>query len=656
MTTLLLDLALTHENMLAAWHHVWENDGGAGADRVTLESFGKVALAEIAKLKREVHSDHYVPGVLREIELPRPGRSARLLGIPCVRDRVLQTAVAQVIAPILDCQFADESYAYRPGRSVAGAIQQVVRAREEGMLWVVDADISDYFDSVPHCAVLERLAAALPDPSLQPLLGLWLATPISIGFTVRKRTVGLPQGAPISPVLANLYLDQFDGRIRQAGRAYVRYADDFLILCCTEDAARDALGDAERWLREDGLELNKAKTRISSFEHGFDFLGVRFQGNRQSTLVAGAGRWLLPKNLQMTPGEQAKAHFSGETHAPASPGFPVFLRTIHVVEQGAYIHRRGGRVIVSREGNEILEIPIEKLDQVSVAQEGAISFGAMREFLAKKISFVITGAGGQPVGWLDDLTGGTVALHREQFRCADDSRFCLAAATAIVGGKIANCRLLLRRYGRFRKDQESSVDTDLAHLAQRSQQATSMDVVRGLEGAAAHRYFSALGNLLGETWTFEKRNRRPPRDPVNAMLSYGYGVLFQNVLTLVVRRGLHPQVGTLHAVSERRPALIADLMEEFRPLVVDAVVLKLLLNSRIKPEHFDYSSSDYPCRLNSAGRRLFIQSLETKLDTPIQHPKTGMKIDLRRAISGQAHHWAEVVCRRAKAYRPFILR
>lgn len=339
---------------------------------------------------------------------------------------------------------------------------------------------------------------------------------------------------------------------------------------------------------------------------------------------------------------------SGNTPSP-------LLRTVHITEHGAYLHRRGGRVVVSRDDVDLFEIPLESLDQVCVANQGAISFGAMREFLSRQIGFVVTSHAGEPVGWLDNLTGGNAMLHAEQFRRADDEAFCLGAARALVGGKIANCRLIVRRYARHRSSADSGADGELAHLERRLAQAGSLDVIRGLEGAAARRYFEVLGDFLGGEWNSNHRNRRPPRDPVNVLLSYGYTILFQNVLTLLVRRGLHPYVGSLHTAADRHPALAFDLMEEFRPLVVDAVVLKLLLNGRIKPEHFEQGSEDYPCRLLPIGRRIFVQSIEEKLDTPLQHPKDGRSIDLRRAIAGQASLWADHVCRRVGNYRPFVL-
>ena len=634
----LLDQTLDPVTLSAAWRVVYENDGAQGADAIVSEELGQPVLAEITSLAREVRRGSYVPGPL-------------FVGTPCFRDKVLQSAAALVVSPILDRLVDGEGNPLQPCRSVDEAIAQISTGRDHGFRLVVKTDLGSCLEIVAHQTLLDRLAEVLHDTSLQPLFKLWLA--MSAG-TDKQHCAGLARGAPILLLFARLYLSHFDTLIRKEGRLLIRYAEKFIILCKDCDTAEQALEDADHYLCEDGLELDFSTTRITSFANGFEFLGTRFEGDRQWSIGQQADIFPLSESI-------ARSYSSAETvptdeiDAQSFPTSPPLLRTVHVTEHGAYLHRRGGRIVVSRDETDLFEIPLEKIDQVCVAHEGKISFGAMRDFLSHKIGFVITSHAGDPVGSLDNLSGGNAILHSEQFRRADDSNFCLNAARAIVAGKIANCRLIVRRYGRNWGGDSGDADSDLALLERRLAKAENLDVVRGLEGAAARRYFEVIGSFLGNRWNFNQRNRRPPRDPVNVLLSYGYAILFQNVLTLLVRRGLHPYVGARHALADRHPGLVSDLMEEFRPLVVDAVVLKLMLNSRIKPEHFELGCEDNPCRLLPIGRRIFVKSIEEKLDTPLKHPQSGKMIDLRRAISGQASLWAEHVCRRTENYRPFVL-
>ena len=641
----LLDQVLAPENLAAAWRRVRESDREAGSDGLALVELGERALAEISALDGEVRSGDYVAGLPREIELPRIGGPSQRITLACARDRVLQSATMRVVGPLLDRLFADDNKACQSCRSsdsAGEALDQVSLGREQGYGLVVSADLGACLCSIPRQTILDTLAAALPDGSLQPLFALWLDSPTRTQGQISAEPAPC---APIMSLLAGLCLGRFDTMIRKEGRRLVRHDGKFVILCQDVETAEQALEDADRLLRHEGLELDFSTTKITSFANGFEFLGTRFESGRQWSIEPSA----LPDSRPHLATE------SEDTDAPTASPSPPLLRTVHITEHGAYLHRRGGRIVVTRDETELFEIPLEKIDQVCVSHEGKISFGALRDFLAHKIGFVVTSHAGEPVGWLDNLAGGNALLHGEQFRRADDSGFCLAAARAMVGGKIANSRLIARRYARNHGSADGDADGDLAHLERRLAKADSLDVVRGLEGAAAHRYFAVLGGFLGTDWNFSQRNRRPPRDPVNVLLSYGYAILFQNVLTLLVRRGLHPYVGALHALADRHPGLVSDLMEEFRPLVVDAVVLKLLLNGRIKPEHFEPGDEDFPCRLLPVGRRIFVKSIEEKLDTPLQHPQSGKSIDLRRAIAGQASLWADHVCRSAEHYRPFVL-
>ena len=496
----LLDQVLAPENLAAAWRQVRESDKAAGADGLALVELGERAQAEISALDSEVRSGDYVAGLRREIELPPIGTSAQRITIACARDRVLQSATMRVVAPLLDRRFADDdkaSESCHSSDSVGEAIDQVSLGREQGYYLVVSADLCSCLCSIPRQTILEKLAAALPDDSLQPLFVLWLDSPTRTQGQISADTAPF---APIMSLLARLCLGRFYAMIRKEGRLLVHHNGKFVILCQDIVSAEQTLEDADHILHSDGLELDFSTTRITSFSNGFTFLGTHFEGDRQWSIE--------PSALQ-----DSRPHLATEsedTDAQTASPSPPLLRTVHVTEHGAYLHRRGGRIVVTRDETELVEIPLEKIDQVCVSHEGKISFGALRDFLAHKIGFVVTSHAGEPVGWLESLAGGNALLHGEQFRRADDSDFCLAAARAMVGGKIANSRLIARRYARNHGSADGDADADLAHLERRLAKADSLDVVRGLEGAAARRYFEVLGGFLGTDWNFSQRNRRPP--------------------------------------------------------------------------------------------------------------------------------------------------
>ncbi|WP_172202837.1 CRISPR-associated endonuclease Cas1 [Niveibacterium sp. COAC-50] len=704
-TTTLLQRTLQEDILLAAWQRVQDNDGVAGCDGVTIDAFARNAMSRIQQLADEVRNGAYRSQPLRPIELPRPGRAPRLLAVPTVRDRLLQTAATLALTPELEPHFEDESFAYRPGRCVPQAIERVIRGRERGNQWVVDADIHSYFDNIPHAELLERLCALVPDDSLLTLIINWIQAPLQQPHGLVARACGIPQGGPISPLLANLYLDDFDETIARPGRWLVRYADDFVILCANCEDAELALEQTDQWLAAAGLELNFDKTRITTFAQGFSFLGVCFQDDQVWAADPAAAPWLLPRWLRPAAGalstpERAvppgarrvkAAHApqfgNGEASeivqpSPVRPraattpsealpdalrqadipepdhgelvedyGAPPLLRTVHVAEDGAYLHKRGGRLIISRGDEDLLEVPLEKIDQISVAGEGAVSFAALRELTARRVGFVVQGAPGEPLIGFSDLLGGTVDLQRRQFLRHQNPVFNLDLARSIVAGKIGNSRLVLRRYYRLRGGLDPRLDEALAQALRQAKQADSLDAVRGHEGTAAKRYFEALAKLFGESWHFNGRQRQPPRDPINAMLSYGYAILYQNMVTLIARRGLNPHVGALHALRPGHAALASDLMEEFRSLVVDSTVLRLVLRDRIT--RADFRLENGLPRLDSRARRIFIAAIEDKLDSPLTHPRDGAPTDFRRAMQSQVTQWADLLLGRTQRYEPF---
>ena len=685
----LLNLALSDDALTHAWSRVKENGGVPGADGVSIERFGADLLARLFKLRGQVKNANYVPDPLLRIELPRKGRAPRLLAVPTVRDRVLHTAIALTINPILDPTFEEQSFAYRPGRSVRDAIAAVIGAREDGFGFIVDSDIAAFFDNIPHDELIKKLTAVLPDDSLLHLVAAWLAAPIKTADGFVKPGRGVAQGSPLSPLLSNLYLDGFDETIAASeSHRLIRYADDFVILATSNNEAELALEEAGLWLERSGLAINYDKTRIITFDQGFTFLGVRFEGDSQWAEDETAEAWLLPPEFQKnpykkpnhsghekrkftprhTPVPQPHSTAPGDLEAPQEVRYQdtpaPLLRTLYLGEPGIYLRQEGGRILVVKEDKELISLPIEKIDQVIIADEGAVSFGALRALLARGANFLLQGHAGEPHGLFIPANDTRITLRVLQHRRMRDATFNLAVARAIVAGKIANSRLLLRRYYRFRPGGESPVEPMLREVQAKSQSAENLDVLRGYEGVAARHYFGAYRELLPESWKeqFSGRNRLPPHDAINAMLSYGYAVLYQNVLTLVCARGLEIHLGHLHALRDGHPSLVSDLVEEFRSLVVDAAVLKLVLDHpcdasdfTLEPASPENEAAQF-CRIGKALKRKLIERLEDKLQSQVTHPVTQESGDYRRMIRLQVAHYIQVLEDTAADYRPFVLR
>ncbi|GIW04716.1 MAG: hypothetical protein KatS3mg059_1336 [Thermomicrobiales bacterium] len=267
---------LTLPALRAAWKVVKDNKGVAGGDGVTIARFRLQLDANLLALQDEVRAGTYIPGPARQTRL-RMGTKWRQITVLPVRDRVLQRAVLDYLEPRLDPLFLARSYGYRPGRSIHHAVAHIIRLRDQGYTWVVDADIADCFGSLDHDYLLTFIAKAVAEPELRDLLRRWIVQPGHGRQAGPAR--GIPLGAPISPLLCNLYLHRLDCALRRRGLASVRYADDFVILCRSEVQAALALQKTAAILQGLRLALREEKTRIVSFDEGFDFLGVRFEGD-----------------------------------------------------------------------------------------------------------------------------------------------------------------------------------------------------------------------------------------------------------------------------------------------------------------------------------------------------------------------------------------
>ena len=277
----LLDKTHAPANLQSAFAKVMRNGGSAGADKQTVAHFARHAERELRKLHGQLRDGTYQPQPVRRAWIPKPGSTEqRPLGIPAVRDRIVQGALRHVLEPIFETDFAEHSYGFRPGRGAKDALRRVDALLKAGHVWVVDADLKSYFDTIPHERLMALVKQRVADGRVLALVESFLNAGVleeSQGWQPTGR--GTPQGGVISPLLANLCLNPLDHQMAAAGWEMVRYADDFVILCRTEAEAQAALAIVQAWVTEAGLTLHPEKTRVvdASQPGGFDFLGYHFE-------------------------------------------------------------------------------------------------------------------------------------------------------------------------------------------------------------------------------------------------------------------------------------------------------------------------------------------------------------------------------------------
>jgi RNA-directed DNA polymerase len=799
----------------SAWFHVEEADGCAGVDAVSIAGFARNLDAELIRLSNELSKETYEPLPLVRFFVIKSNGGQRPLSVPAVRDRVAQHGVINVIGPRFEKEFDNCSFAYRKGRSVKQALQQIEFLHEAGYTWVLDADITSYFDNVDHGLLMARIAELVPSERILKLISAWIAARIYDGHQISQIEKGLPQGAPISPLLANLYLDAFDDRMLSQGQKLVRFADDFVVLCKSKPKAERALKLTKQIMSTLRLTLNDEKTRVTNFTEGFKYLGATFTGDlslvRPPAIGAPRAEVFLPPPLpilraapirskpfnpaikdamlhafedisgneipsffqrprneseppavargsaasadvlRMVSGQsQSSTGVPPESESPALPGGPpltstvipsvwsteleetrdavaeiglsgsaptettvsalqnegasaqavlattddsgsdppdgaeqpppnqpkmppptlLTLRTLYVHEHGATIRCEDEHLrIFSKDGVELLSLPAFKIDQMILFGNSQVTTGAMKFCLRHNIPIIVLNGMGHFFGAIESTGNQNIVLQQKQFERLADQTFVHNTARQIVAAKISNSRTLLQRRHRDKPDNRLAQSiNELLGLKSKLQSATTLDEIRGCEGAAAASYFVGFASCVPQSFAFSKRTRQPPLDPVNTLLSFGYTLLFYNIYAIVRARGLSPYVGSLHALRQGHPALCSDLIEELRAPVIDSLVTLLLNKMVFTPADFYYDdagsagilpavpTSPSGCFLTDQARRTFVAQFEQRMNTLLLHPRARFRTTWRGCIDLQVTTYIKALRGELEMYLPLEIR
>ncbi|MFC1960713.1 CRISPR-associated endonuclease Cas1 [Chloroflexota bacterium] len=331
---------------------------------------------------------------------------------------------------------------------------------------------------------------------------------------------------------------------------------------------------------------------------------------------------------------------------------------LYIVEQGAKLRIEKRRLLVQKNGQTITKAPLAHTTAVIIFGNASITTPAMKRLMRAGIDVVFLTRDGQYEGRLVGPLTGFGLLRQHQYELLRDIDFRLQLSQTIVRGKCLNMRTLLMRYNRDLQNDEVAASVQrLDWLADRALRTKRLNALLGVEGSASAAYFSVFRQLFKRDWPFPRRARRPPPDPVNVLLSFGYTLLTRHVEAAVSLVGLDPYIGVLHVPSYGRPSLALDLVEEFRATIVDAVVLRCLNNDIITPADFTPGDeSSRPVVLSDGGKRRFIREYETRVATKIQHPVTGETMAYLRVFEIQTRLLARCLRDGNIDYRPFRIR
>lgn len=677
-STNLVDKFLTLDNFIQAFSNVAAKQGSPGVDDETINDFKQNLRANISQLKDDVANNRYQPLPCKQILITKNHGNFRELRVPTVRDRIVQHALLNVLNPVVEKHFSPVSFAYRPNLSYLDAVNEVIRWRDLNYRFVLDADITKFFDNINHQLLLRAVRKYVEHPGILCLIKSW----ISIGVLTKEKIVksdkGIPQGAVISPLLANIYLDEFDKSFSDTNWKLVRYADDFLVLAQSLEEILAASAHVEKTLDSLELTLHPDKTLLTNFKEGFRFLGHGFLDNAifpiesnttksPATEVGsqpeegGKKKSLQEQETETTELEALPTDFSPTKLAKKFTNRVIWSRemaTIYLLEAGTTIYKDNQRFGIwipdKNNDNNRMEIPIREIERILIFGNIQLTTPVIQTCLDKKIIVLFLASSGQYKGHVWNLESTHLDNELVQVKRHGNVDFQLPVCQAIVRGKLMNSRQLLLRLNR--KRQVPDVAKAIAGINQdilAVDGVKNLDSLRGYEGISAARYFPAFGKLISNSaFSFSLRNRQPPQDPVNSLLSFGYTLLFNNVLSLIIAEGLSPYFGNFHYGEERKPYLAFDLMEEFRSPIVDSFVLKLINLSSVKPKDFESVITTGGVYLKSGARKVFLEQFEQRMNESISHPDIQSQVCYRRAIQLQIRRYKRYLLH-GEAYEPF---
>lgn len=625
----------------------------------------------IDSLTLNVLNNNYKPSHLKGINIPKKNGKYRSLAIPDFRDRLLQKAVNNIIMSTIDRLLEESSFAYRKGLSRLSAAKTIVRAKQEGFKYAVKCDIECFFDNVDWKILFNKLDIIFHDDPLLKILQEWIIQPVDYNGRVIIRDRGLPQGCVVSPLFANLYLDEFD-EILGNNFKLVRYADDFIIMCRSKSEVEEAIKDAEKSLGKLHLELNKDKTSVNTFEHDFRYLGYLFH---QSEIIDLSSKkkepkseiqpsppaeafnksWLLHVNTEnIISADQVKKQQKPEINKISEPAgqrnkFPLYINgTTNKV-------RFEGKTLVIKETEnpkvEEKKIPFEQIHSLVFMGLVRITFAAVVKLNFNHIPVYFTNQNGRLYLSLPVEPKNYKYWLRQQ-HLAEDDDFTIDFTRRVIEAKIHNSKATLSKTGTEMAGTFNSMNSFIEMLGD----CASIDVLRGIEGKASAVYFEGYRKLFSPEWKFEGREKHPPGDPVNCMLSICYMVLFNHIATALQIAGLNPDIGFYHISRGRYPALASDIVEEFR-FIADRCVLYVIKRNIISLSDFTFNENEkYPCSMNNEARIKLIRQMELRLCETFTPPESDDKITYFNYFYFKAGSILDLVKERDKQYEPLMVR
>ncbi len=587
---------VSDENINIAMESLLEKRDSCGVDGVKLSELPAYWNTNGDRIKKSILDGTYVPGMVNQIEIINQKGKHRMISLMNSVDRLIYRALFQKMTTLWEKEFSACSYAYQDGKGVLAAVKQAAQYIEEGNIWCIELDIHNFFDNINHELLLEKVRMKILDEKVMNLIIAYLRCTILDDHITFQKEEGILQGGPLSPLLSNIYMDELDHYMDEKKYSFCRFGDDINIYVKTYDEAVVCLNEIREHITDvEMLPLNQKKTGVFQ---GLNrkYLGYRFEEKNKKVLI-----------------KKEKKAYRTVYRDWYTTGIQRVDNSYHLINEGILTKRDFNILFEGGEGKRY--IPVETTDALFI-YSNVILTGGFLEFVNQAgLNVCVIDKYGEKVGsFVPQNNRRNIKTELKQLRMYDSETKRLAMARKLEIAGISNIRANLRYYERRKESKElqENVDVMSAYIKQLNE-AKSINELMLIEAQARQKYYQCFNYILdNKDFNFEKRTRRPPQDPINAMISFGNTLLYQRIANEINRTSLDIRIGIVHAAGSRPESLNLDLADLFKSILVDRAIFTLINRKMISSSDFIEVEKN-GIYLSKSGKKAFIKEFENKI-------------------------------------------
>lgn len=589
----------SESNISHAFEHLLRAKDSSGVDGLRLSELQEYWDLNKEALIDEISTGVYVPGIIKEVEILQPNNKKRRITNICSVDRLILRALVQLLENEFDCRFSQSSFAFRKNKGLREAVKCVVNYANSGMCWTGEVDIKNFFDNIPIGILEKKLELWIEDVDLLRLIKLYLRPRVQIDFSIVSKQKGILLGSAISPILSEIYLSDFDKMLEAKGYNFLRYCDNINAYFNTYEEALEYVASLKEILEKTFcLEINNDKSGV------FSILDRKYLGY---TLTKSAENGRIYAHKERKRNNRTYNYW-------AVTNIQKIDRNYHLINDGI-LTKKDYTILFENPGKKQY-LPVETVDSITIYSNVTLSAEFLRFAGAKKLLVNIVDRYGNLAGrYVGGGFHSNSKLFIKQVAAYEDIGERLKIAKKILKASIHNMRANVRYYG-LRKKSEllKEKEQKITAAIKEMDNADAVESLMMIEARIRQMYYGAFAEIISDSdFELKKRTKRPPRDPVNALISFGNTVLYNRIAVEIYKSGLDVRIAYLHSTNSRKQSLNLDIAEIYNPIIVDRVIFTIINKGMIDSKaHFEKVENG-GIYMTAEGKRIFINELEHKL-------------------------------------------